>query len=409
MATIAENALPDVRAFDLTRPPADFVADPYRYFAGLRVADPVHRMADGSYLLTRYDDLAQVYRDPATWSSAKKIDFEPKFGASPLYEHHTTSVVFTDPPDHTRVRKLFQAAFTRKALKALEPRIRALIDGYLDDLADRGEMDVVDDFSFKLPIEVIGDMLGVPATDRLLIRDWALAILTALEPRLTQAQLDQGNRAVEDFKAYLRDLIGHRKRHPGGAGGGEVLTALVEAEEDGERLTEIELLHQCIFLMNAGHETSTNMLSHGVHEMLKRPAEIRRLLAEPGLIEPCVEEILRYQAPIQINNRRALAITRLADTTLPAGAIVHLMIGAANRDPAQFPDPDRFDIGRRPNRHFSFGRGIHVCAGNALARIEAVIAFDKLFRRFPNLHLAGPVTLAPRIRFREVTSLPVAI
>jgi len=398
-----------IESFDIRSLPGDYVADPYRYLAALRRADPVHRNPDGSYVLTRYADLARVYRDPTLWSSDKREDFRPKFGDSPLYEHHTTSVVFTDPPDHTRIRGLFQAAFTRKALEALKPRIEALVDRYLDELEDCGAMEIVEGFSFKLPIEVVCDMLGVPGKDRLLIRDWAVAILTALEPSLSEEQLDHGNRSVVAFKDYLKDLVRHRRAHPTDGSSGEVLTALMEAEADGQKLTELELLHQCIFMLNAGHETSTNMLSHGINEMLRRPDEVRRLNGDPALIETCVEEVLRYQAPIQINNRRATADTELGGVALPAGTGVHLMVAGANRDPEQFPDPDRFDIGRRPNRHMSFGLGVHICAGNSLARIEAAIAFGKLFRRFPTLHITGPAEIADRVRFREVKRLEVAL
>jgi hypothetical protein len=317
--------------------------------------------------------------------------------------------VFRDPPDHTRIRKLFQAAFTRKALAALEPRIVELIDGYLDELEDRGEMELVEDFSFKLPIQVVCDMLGVPHDDRLLIRGWALAILSALEPALSDEQIDIGCRAVEDFKAYLRGLIVFRKKNPTDGRSGEILTALIEAEDGGETLSELELLHQCIFLLNAGHETSTNMISHGVHELLRHRDQLARLRAEPELIDDCVEEILRYQPPIQINNRRCLRNTEIGGVDLPEGSRVHLMIGAANRDPSSFPNPDNFDIGRRPNRHLSFGLGIHICAGNSLARIEGCIAFAAFANRFPNLHLTAPAKLSPRVRFREIEELHIAI
>ena len=399
----------DIANFDLLNLPDDFVARAYEYFAALRANSPVHRNSDGSFLLTRYDDLVTAYRDTSVWSSDKKIDFRPKFGSSPLYEHHTTSLVFCDPPDHTRIRKLFQAAFTRKALAALTPRIHALVDSYLDRLEDQRGMEVVADFSFRLPMEVVCDMLGVPGDDRELIRDWALLILGALEPVLSDAQFKDGCRAVENFKAYLRDQIKALKDNPSARREGEILSALVAAEEDGEKLTEIELLHQCIFMLNAGHETSTNMLSHGVHEMLRHPAQIALLRAEPGCIETMAEEVLRFQAPIQINNRRALRDTELSGRHIPAGSIVHLMIGAANHDPEQFPAPETFDIARRPNRHLSFGLGIHICAGNTLARIEAEIAFGKLFTRFPSLRLEAPAKLSKRIRFREVTELKVAI
>ena len=399
----------DIAGFDLMNLPDDYVARAYDYFAALRAASPVHRNSDGSFLLTRYDDLVTAYRDTSVWSSDKTIDFQPKFGASSLYEHHTTSLVFRDPPDHTRIRKLFQAAFTRKALAALTPRIHALVDAYLDRLEDERGMDVVADFSFRLPVEVVCDMLGVPGEDRGLIRDWALLILGALEPVLTEQQFKDGCAAVDGFKAYLRDRIKELKMNPGARREGEILSALVAAEEDGEKLTEIELLHQCIFMLNAGHETSTNMISHGVHEMLRHPDQIAVLRAAPETIETLAEEVLRYQAPIQINNRRALGDTELSGTPIPAGSTVHLMIGAANHDPAQFPEPDTFDITRRPNRHLSFGLGIHICAGNTLARIEAEIAFGKLFTRFPTIALEEPAKLSKRIRFREVTELKVAI
>ncbi len=399
----------DVSGFDLFNLPTDFVENAYGYLGALRERSPVHRNSDGSFILTRYDDLVAVYRNPAAWSSDKKVEFKPKFGDSPLYEHHTTSVVFRDPPDHTRIRKLFQAAFTRKALAALEPRIEALVDSYLDELADLGEMEMVSAFSFKLPVEVVCDMLGVPRSDRIQIRDWALLILGGLEPVLSDEQFQKGCRAVEDFKAYLRELIAHRRANPGEVKPGEILTALAEAEEDGERLTELELLHQCIFLLNAGHETSTNMLSHGIHELLRHPDQAQRLRSDPALDESAVEEVLRYQAPIQINNRRAIVDTELSGVPLPKGSLVHLMIGGGNHDPAQFPDPETFDIGRRPNRHLSFGLGIHICAGNSLARIEGSLAFGKLFRRFPKLRLVAPAKLSGRIRFREIRELRVAI
>jgi len=403
------TAQPDISGFDIMNLPEDFVPEAYRYFDALRTQSPIHRNSDGSCLLTRYDDCVSVYRNPSVWSSDKKVEFKPKFGDSPLYEHHTTSLVFRDPPDHTRIRKLFQAAFTPKALAALEPRIHTLVDAYLDEFEDRRKMEVVADFSFKLPVEIVCDMLGVPSSDRMLIRDWALLILGGLEPVLTQEQFDAGCRAVEDFKAYLRDRIRERKANPDGAREGEILTALIDAEEDGEKLTELELLHQCIFLLNAGHETSTNMLSHGVHEMLRHPGEIAKLRDDPALIDSAVEEILRFRAPIQVNNRRALSDTELSGVPIPAGTGVHLMIGAANHDPDQFPEPEKFDIARRPNRHLSFGLGVHICAGNNLARIEGRIAFGKLFERFPTLRLEAPARLSNRVRFREVEELRVAL
>jgi len=395
--------------FDLQNVSEDYLVDPYSVLAALRAQSPVHKNTDGTFVLTCYADIVQTYRDPMIWSSDKRATFKPKFGNTPLFEHHTNSIVFIDPPDHTRIRRLFQSAFTRKALAAFVPRITSLVDEYLNRLEDQGQMEVVEEFSFRLPIEVVCDLLGVPRQDREFIRGWANAILTALEPTLIQKQLDDGNQAVVDFKQYLRDLIAYRRAHPNDAQDTEVLTILADAEADGKRLTEIELLHQCIFMLNAGHETSTNMITHGIHEMLLNPDQIDLLSENPDLIEPMVEEVLRYQAPIQINNRRANSDQILSGVTIPADTTVHMMINAANRDPAQFSNPDRFDITRRPNRHLSFGLGVHICAGNALARVEAQIAFQRLFRRFPKLALTIPAVIAPRLRFREVSSLHVSV
>ncbi|MDS9951251.1 MAG: cytochrome P450, partial [Planktomarina sp.] len=396
-------------AFDLQNVSEDYLVDPYRVLAALRAQSPVHKNTDGTFVLTCYADIVQTYRDPMIWSSDKRATFKPKFGNTPLFEHHTNSIVFIDPPDHTRIRRLFQSAFTRKALAAFVPRITSLVAEYLNRLEDQRQMEIVEEFSFRLPIEVVCDLLGVPRQDREFIRGWANAILTALEPTLIQKQLDDGNQAVVDFKQYLRDLIAYRRAHPNDAQDTEVLTILADAEADGKRLTEIELLHQCIFMLNAGHETSTNMITHGIHEMLLNPDQIDLLSENPDLIEPMVEEVLRYQAPIQINNRRANSDQILSGVTIPADTTVHMMINAANRDPAQFSNPDRFDITRRPNRHLSFGLGVHICAGNALARVEAQIAFQRLFRRFPKLALTIPAVIAPRLRFREVSSLHVSV
>ena len=395
--------------FDLQNVSEDYLVDPYRVLAELRAQSPVHKNTDGTFVLTCYADIVQTYRDPMIWSSDKRATFKPKFGNTPLFEHHTNSIVFIDPPDHTRIRRLFQSAFTRKALAAFVPRITNLVDEYLNRLEDQRQMEIVEEFSFRLPIEVVCDLLGVPRQDREFIRGWANAILTALEPTLVQKQLDDGNQAVVDFKQYLGDLIAYRRAHPHDAQDTEVLTILADAEADGKRLTEIELLHQCIFMLNAGHETSTNMITHGIHEMLLNPDQIDLLSENPDLIEPMVEEVLRYQAPIQINNRRANSDQILSGVTIPADTTVHMMINAANRDPAQFPNPDRFDITRRPNRHLSFGLGVHICAGNALARVEAQIAFQRLFRRFPKLALTIPAVIAPRLRFREVSALHVSV
>ena len=395
-------------AFDLRALPDEFYEDPFPYYARLRRWDPVHHEPDGSYFLTRYDDVVAVYQDHHRFSSDKRVEFAPKFGDSPLYEHHTTSVVFRDPPDHTRIRKLFAPAFTPKALAALEPRVERLVDALLDRAAARGGFDVVEDFAAALPVALIGDMLGVPGDERGPLRGWSLAILGALEPAPGAERLEAGNRAVEEFKAYLRRLIADRRRRPS-TDPGEILSALLAAEDAGDRLTEIELLHQCIFLLNAGHETTTNLIANAVVSLLEHPAEHARLRAAPGLLASAVEEFLRYQSPNQLGNRAAVAEATVGGVTMPPGTLVTLGIGAANRDPAQFPDPDRLDLARAPNRHLAFITGIHACAGMWLARMEGRVAIGRLVARFERLRAAGKPMRARRARFRVVSTFPVSL
>ena len=405
-AEAAERA--GTRAFDLRRLPDEFYEDPFPFYDRLRRWDPVHREPDGSYFLTRYDDVVAVYQDHHRFSSDKRVEFAPKFGDSPLYEHHTTSVVFRDPPDHTRIRRLFAPAFTPRALAALEPRVVALVDSLLDRAAARGGMDVVEDFAAALPVQLIGDMLGVPGNERGPLRAWSLSILGALEPEPGPERLEAGNRAVEDFKAYLRRLIAERRRRPSNDPG-EILSALLAAEDAGDRLSEVELLHQCIFLLNAGHETTTNLIANAVVALIEHPAAWARLRTEPALMGSAVEEFLRYQSPNQLGNRRVVADAVVGGVALPAGTLVTLGIGAANRDPAQFPDPDRLDLGRTPNRHLAFITGIHACAGMWLARMEGRVAIGRLALRFEHLGADAPPVRARRARFRVVSSFPVTV
>jgi cytochrome P450 len=401
-------------AFDLNRLDRAFLDDPYPTYRALREYDPVHRMPDGSYFLTRYDDLVVVYHDARTWSSDKTVQFKPKFGDSALYEHHTTSLVFNDPPIHTRVRRLLAPAFTPRALRALQPRIEALVDRLLDAAAGRGRIDLIEDFAAAIPVQLIGDMLGIPQDERGPLRDWSLKILGALEPVLSGEQLSGGVTAVEDFKTFLRDLVARRQRE-GAQHAGEILSTLIGATDLGganhsnDRLTELELLHNCIFLLNAGHETTTNLIGNGVDLLLRHPDAMRDLAGHPDAIATSIEEFLRMESSNQLGNRRAAVDTRIGDTVMPAGTYVHLCIGAANRDPAQFRDPDRLDIRREPNRHLGFGFGIHTCAGNSLARMEAQVAIGKLVRRFESIERAGEPVRGGRARFRGFLRYPVTM
>ena len=396
-----------IESFDLYNPPSDFINNVYKYYNLLREKSPIHKNSDGSYILTRYKDLVGVYRNFKVWSSDKRTEFGAKFGSSPLFEHHTTSVVFVDPPDHTRIRKIFQQAFTPKSILGLERNINKLVDSYLVTMHEKKKFDFVSDFSFRLPVDVVCSVLGVPSEDRHLIRDWAHKILGALEPKLTHKQFNEGSSAVINFKQYLKDQIKFRKTHKDINKANEVLSLLIEAE--GLELSETELLHQCIFMLNAGHETSTNMLSHGLNELINHKDQYKLLQKEPGRIDTAIDEILRFQPPIQINNRRCLEKTKLGDVVVPEGTSVHMIIAGANRDPLQFFKPETFDISRSPNRHLSFGLGIHICAGINLARVEAKVAFQSLMSSFREINLLKKPKVANRIRFREIKEMQIEI
>lgn len=400
-----------VAAFDLRRLDRDFLDNPYPVYHLLRQHDPVRCMPDGSWFLTRYDDLQAVYRDNKTFSSDKKVEFGAKYGAgTPLHRHHTTSLVFNDPPLHTRVRRLLAPAFTPRALKLLEHRFEALVARMLDRAGKNGGMDVIADFASALPVEIIGDMLAVPHEDRHLLRDWSLAILGALEPVLTPQRAEEGNRAVTEFEAYLEKHIANWETRMAAREAedayGDVLSALIRGET-GDKLSPAELVQNCIFLLNAGHETTTNLIGNGIAALLDWPGEKQRLIADPGLIRTAIEEFLRFESSNQLGNRRVVERAEIGGVTFEPGDLVTLCIGAANRDPAQFPDPDRLDVGRMPNRHLAFGAGIHACAGMSLARLEGQIAIQQLLARFPDFRASGTPVRGGRARFRGYLSYNV--
>jgi len=385
--------------FDLEKLTPEFYANPYPTYRALRENAPVKRLPNGSHFLTRYDDLVSAYKSTRVFSSDKKKEFAPKYGDSLLYEHHTTSLVFNDPPAHTRVRRLIMGALSPRAIAGMEPDLVKLVDRLLDTMAEKRDVDLIDDFAAAIPIEVIGNLLDVPHDEREPLRDWSLAILGALEPVISAEAFARGNRAVKDFLAYLEILVARRRAKPGNPDR-DVLTRLIQGEDNGERLTEKELLHNCIFLLNAGHETTTNLIGNGLVALSNHPAEKRRLIDDPVLIKTAIEEMLRFESSNQLGNRMAVEPVELGGITLPAGTPLTLCIGAANRDPKQFPDPERLDIGRTPNRHLAFGTGAHQCAGMALARLEGAIAISRLLARFPDYALGGEPVRGGRVRFR---------
>ena len=399
----------DIAAFDLNAIGPEFIEDPHPVLHALRAQDPVHRNRDGSVYLTRHDDCLKVYQSRDMLSD-KTEAFGEKFGRCPLHTHHTTSLIFNDPPYHTVVRKLISGAFTPRKLAEFEPLIEGIVDRLLDRVEDLGTFDLIEDFAKVLSTEIISFMLGIPEEHRARLRGYSLAILGALDPVVPEERLRAGNQAVVEFGEILADLIDHRRAHPEGAHQGEVLEALIFGEHQGRRLTQEELIQNCIFLLNAGHETTTSLVGNAIGLLLDHPDQHRRLLEAPELIAPAVEEVLRFDSPLQIGNRLAgedIALPSGAE--LPKGTYIHTSIAAANRDPEVFAEPDRFDIARAPNRHIAFVTGIHVCLGATLARVEGRIAIGKFARRFPKLAANGPRARVPLARFRGWASLPVTV
>jgi cytochrome P450 len=394
--------------FDIEKLTPDFYANPYPTYRALRELAPVKRLPNGGYFLTRYDDLVTAYKTTRAYSSDKKREFAPKYGDSLLYEHHTTSLVFNDPPAHTRVRRLIMGALSPRAIAEMEPGLRELIEHLLDGLQAKRDVELIEDFAAAIPIQVIGNLLDVPHDERGPLRDWSLAILGALEPVIGAAAHERGNTAVRDFLAYLETLVERRRAKPGNPER-DVLTKLIQGETDGERLTAKELLHNCIFLLNAGHETTTNLIGNGLVALTEHPEQKQRLIDHPEMIKTAIEEMLRFESSNQLGNRMTTEAVELGGVMLPANTSVTLCIGAANRDPSQFTEPDKFDVGRVPNRHLAFGTGVHQCAGMALARLEGAIAISRFLARFPHYVLTGTAVRGGRARFRGFTSVPCRV
>jgi len=431
-----ERAAATAATLDLRQLPTDFLHNPYPVYAWLQANDPVRHMPDGSLFLTRHADLTAVYRDAATFSSDKHVEFAPKFNLpphgsaeqpAPLYLHHTTSLVFSDPPLHTRVRQLIMGALTRRAIADMEAGLVQLVDGLLDRLEAEGGGDLVEDFAAAIPIEVIGNLLGVPMDERGPLRDWSLAILGALEPALTPEQHARGNQAVTDMLDYLATLVARRRQQPGDPQR-DVLTRLIQGEGEHGRLSEAELLHNCIFLLNAGHETTTNLIANALVLWQEQPAAYAGLLrlvsdgnrpigndigsghtALEATWARAVDEVLRLESSNQLGNRRALRDTTVGGMPVPAGTLLTLCIGAANRDPAVFPNPQTPDWSREPNRHLAFGLGVHQCAGLSLARLEGRIALGRFVQRFPGYRLTAAPQRGGRARFRGFLHAPFVV
>jgi len=390
-------------AFDPTS--AEYRADPNAVYRRFRRDSPVHANPRNIWFLTRYRDVAAVLADKR---AIKKPEVMLKqFPPGPFREHNAFNMNFMDPPDHPRVRGTVARWFTPRALADMQPRIEAAAAELLAELEGHETVDLVQQYAYLLPVFVIAEMLGVPAENRALFRRCSAPIVGGLEPGVGKEIYAAADRAVEELTDYLGALAEERRRSPGG----DDLLSVMVANEQGDRLKPQELIHNAAFLLNAGHETTTNLIVNGMHALLENPAELARLRKQPRLMENAVEEFLRIAPPLDLTFRRLAAEYRIDDTVIPAGAGLILGLAAANRDPDEFPEPDRLDLGRHnASRHLAFASGPHVCLGATLARYEGRIAIRAFLDRFPNLRLAGPPTRkAGASIFQGFASLPLAL
>ena len=381
-------------SYDLTS--SAFIEDPYRTYEQLRQKDPVHRMRlIEAWALTRYEDVQDVLIDHKRFTNAER-NYD--------YMQYRTFLDL-DPPDHTRLRGLVSKAFTPRAVRELGPRIQELVDELLDEVAGKSRIDLISDFAFPLPVIVIAEMLGVPAEDRARFREWSDDIALSVNPLLNSGQIERVQQATEELFDYFEGIIEQRRQAPQN----DMISALLAAEEEGDRLTHEELLSTLMLLLVAGNETTRNLIGNGMLALLKSPAQLQRLRDHPELLDSAINELLRYDSPVQIDSRNAIDDVEIGGKRIAAGQRILAIVGAANRDPKVFPNPDELDIGRDEVSHLSFGRGIHYCLGSPLAILEGRIAFTSLLERFSSIRLASDPVFKEQIVLRGVEELWVEV
>jgi cytochrome P450 len=392
-------------------------SDPFPLYADLRRRAPVHRSELGFWVFARHADCLAILRDRRSSSDAQHIDLDRmpdgfRRGAvadDPMAQAvvEARPFLFRDPPDHTRLRGLVAKAFTPRVVESLRARTQEVVDELIDAALEAGTVDLISGFAHPLPVRIICDMLGVPVEDQERFGDWSTALAAGLDPDflLTDEAITRRDDAVLQFAGYFFELLAERRRSPGD----DLLSRLVEVEDDGTVLSEGELLSTCILLLVAGHETTVNLISGGIVALLRNPDELARFRHDPDVQRSGVEEMLRYVSPVQLTGRSLIEDLEVGGVTLRAGDFAMLLIGSANRDAEVFPDPDRFDVGRSPNNHLGFGFGIHHCLGAPLARMETQVALATLVRRAPGLALAGDVTYKTNVVLRGMEGLPAAM
>jgi cytochrome P450 len=395
--------------------PADpaFIADPYPVYRRLREEHPVlWNPATSQWLVSRHADVNRLLRDRRLGRTylhqtthAAMGRPEPPAWHAPFHELNDAGMLDMEPPDHTRLRRLVLKAFTPRTVEAMRDRIQAVVDGLIDGFGGAGEVDLIADFVEPLPVTVIAELLGVPEADRHLLRPWSADFCLMYELDPPEASARAAVQASLEFGAYLRALLAERRRRPGD----DLISALAEVVDDGDTLTETELIGTCVLLLNAGHEASVNGAGNGWWTLFRHPEALARLRAEPTLLPSALEELLRFDTPLSLFERWVLEPIEIEGVPIPRGGEVALLFGSANRDPAAFERPDELDLARDPNAYLSFGAGIHYCLGAPLAKLELGIAFETMLRRVPNLELVEPPRWKPTFVLRGLRALRVQV
>lgn len=404
------NAMP--KSFNLFTP--EVFANPYPTYAQLRALEPVYWSEKiNSWFITRYADVASSLQHPALSplqgsrnpAVLARLPSELREKMVSISDFLSVWLLFLPHADHRRIRRLMMEGFKPRLVAQLGPRIQAIADELLSEVEGTGQMEVIQDFAYPLPAMVIAEMLGVPSEDRHLLKAWSKTMLTFFTKSMKGygPVIEDMSQAVTEMTSYLRQIVAERRRKPQD----DMISHMLAAEEEGKLVSEEELLSNCVLLLFAGHETTMNLIGNGLCALLHHPEQYEKLVHTPALITTAVEEFLRYDSPVQFIGRTTLTDVEIGGQQIRAGQRTTLILGAANRDPAQFYNPDDLDITRQNNKHLTFGYGPHFCLGAALARLEAQIAFNTLLRRLPRLQLATEsVTWRPGFPLRGLQALP---
>lgn len=395
--------------FDLFNLPDAYYRDPVPFYKTLRDDEPMHWNSDGSVLLSRYEDIKAVWRDLTGKVNREEV-YANKFGPGPLLEHHTSTMLFRDPPDHDRLRDIVNPFFTHASMERLRVGVREIIAELLDEVQEKREIDFISEFSSRIPIQVICDIFGVPRSDGPLIRDLGAQVLLPLNPAVSPEVIAAGHEATQKFKDYLLVHINRWRERPVEEVPSSIISALVAAEKRGAPpISEDEMAHMCILVLNGGHETTTNLIGLSTLALTMHPDQLALMATDPSVVGPGVEECLRYATPLQLQGRRTTREVQVPSGMIPPDTEVIIAQVSANRDERVFQDPDTFRLMRQPNPHLAFGAGIHVCLGRPLARMEAAEALPALARHFPNMQLVAEPVFNRNARFRGIQSMRVRL